>query len=281
MTGLAAEQQLEGKVAIVTGSGRGIGRAVAIKLASYGAKLVINDLDPAVGDAVVAEIHALGGEAVSCNGNVTHPDFAERFISSATANFGGLDIIVNNAGYTWDATIGKATDEQFQAMLDVHLVAPFRILRQASAVLRKLHEDDAANGRKRLRKVVNVTSISGLSGTIGQVAYSSAKAGVIGLTKTLSKEWGRFGINVNAVAFGLIDTRLTVAAQGPQNSIEIEGKQIAVGVNPELRERWKDVIPLGRAGTADEAAGAVVMLCGTQADYISGQVILCAGGLVA
>jgi 3-oxoacyl-[acyl-carrier protein] reductase len=270
---------LAGKVALVSGSGRGIGRAIAHKLASEGARVVVNDLDGAPGDAVAAEIVAAGGDAIAVNGDVTAPDFAERFVQTAIERFGGLDIIVNNAGYFWDSTIARTTDEQFQAMIDIHVKAPFRILRAASDPLRAFAKQESAEGRRVHRKVVNVTSVAGLSGNAGQAAYSSGKAAVVGLTKTMAKEWGRFNVNVNCVGFGVIETRLTQAIEAEQTTIDIAGNQIKVGAQPELIETWTSMIPLGRVGLPEEAAGAVYLFCTPESDYITGQVVICGGGL--
>ncbi len=272
--------KLAGKVALVTGSGRGIGRAIALKLAQEGAKLVVNDLDAEPGDAVVAEIRAMGGEAVALNGSVTAPGFADSFVAAAMDRLGGVDIIVNNAGYTWDATIQKMTDEQFQAMLDVHLVAPFRILRAAAEPIRMMAKREAAEGREVFRKVVNVSSIAGLYGNAGQASYSSAKASLIGLTRTLCKEWGRYKVNVNCVAFGLITTRLTQPIEAAQATIDVGGRDIKVGIQPQLLETMDRMIPLGRGGTPEEAAGAVYLFCSPESNYVSGQVLVCGGGLL-
>jgi len=272
--------KLAGKVALVSGSGRGIGRAVALKLASDGARVVVNDLDADVGEAVAAEIRSAGGEAIAVNGSVTEPDFAPRFVEAAVDRFGGLDIIVNNAGYTWDSTIQNTSDAQFQAMLDVHLVAPFRILRAAAGPLREYARAESAAGARTHRKVVNISSIAGLFGNAGQAGYASGKAAITGLTRTLAKEWGRHAVNVNAVAFGLIDTRLTQPIEEKQATIAIGDNEVKVGIQPAMLEAWAAMIPLGRAGTAEEAAGAVYLLCTPEADYISGQVIVCGGGLL-
>lgn len=270
--------KLAGKVAIVSGSGRGIGRAIALKLASEGAAVVINDLDAEPAQQVVGEIEAQGGRAVACPGSVTDPEFPQRFVNTAIERFGGLDIIVNNAGYTWDNVIQKMTDEQWYAIIDVHLTAPFRILRAAAEYFRNQSKKEAEEGREVFRKVVNISSIAGIGGNAGQVNYSAAKAGVIGLTKALSREWGRYKVDVNCVAFGLIRTRLTEAAAGGDASIEIEGRQIKVGVNPDLLKTMEATIPLGRAGTPEEAANAVYLLCTPESNYVSGQVVLVSGG---
>lgn len=272
--------KLDGRVAIVTGSGRGIGRAIALKLAREGARVVVNDLDSEPGNAVAAEIKAAGGHAVAVNGNVAADGFADRFVNAAVEQFGGLDIIVNNAGYTWDATIQKMTDEQFQAMLDVHLVAPFRILRAAAEPVRMLAKHDGEIGREVFRKVVNISSIAGLYGNAGQVSYSAAKAALVGMTRTLCKEWGRYKVNVNCVAFGLIRTRLTQAIEAEQKTIDVAGREIKVGIQPQLLNMFEKMVPLGRAGTVEEAADAVYLFCSPESNYISGQVVVCGGGLL-
>ena len=271
--------KLEGKVALVTGSGRGIGRSIALKLASEGARVVINDLDAAPAEEVLAEIRAAGGEAEICLGSVSATDFAERFVGTAVDKFNGLDIIVNNAGYTWDTVIQKMTDEQWFAMLDVHLTAPFRILRAAQPVIRSLARADGEAGRRCMRKVVNISSMAGLFGNAGQTNYSTAKAGIVGMTMTLAKEWGRLNTNVNCVAYGAINTRLTVATTDANATATIEGREIKVGINPDLAAMMERSIPLGRTGTTEEAAGAVYLLCIPESDYISGQTLMCTGGL--
>ncbi|MDO9370951.1 MAG: SDR family oxidoreductase [Sphingopyxis sp.] len=272
-------KKLEGRVAIISGSGRGIGRALALKLASDGARIVVNDLDAAPAAEVVAAIEAAGGQAVACVGNVTAEDFGDRFVQTALDNFDGLDIIVNNAGYTRDAVIQKQSDEQFQAMLDVHVVAPFRILRAAAEPLRVLQKQEAAEGREVIRKVVNISSMAGTHGNAGQVNYSSAKAALVGMTKTLSKEWGRYKVCVNCVAFGFIETRLTKPNDDPATMIEIEGKSIQAGVPAAMLGALKTMVPLGRAGTPEEAAGGVYLFCIPESDYVSGQVLIVGGGV--
>ena len=271
-------KKLEGKVALITGSGRGIGRSIALKLASEGASVVVNDLDEAPALEVVEEIRAAGGKAVACVGSVTASDFAERFIATAVSEFKGLDIIVNNAGYTWDNVVQKMTDEQWYAMLDVHLTAPFRILRAAQPVMRALAKQEKEAGQSVVRKVVNISSVAGLFGNAGQTNYSTAKAGIVGMTQTLAKEWGRMNVTVNCVAYGFIKTRLTVTADG-EATANIDGRDIKIGVNPDLMAAMERAIPLGRGGTPDEAAGAVYLLCIPESDYVSGQTLMCSGGL--
>ena len=271
-------KKLEGKVALITGSGRGIGRAIALKLASEGARIVVNDLDAEPAQETVQAIQAAGGQAVACVGSVSAPDFAERFVGTAVSEFKGLDIIVNNAGYTWDNVIQKMTDEQWYAMIDCHLTAPFRILRAAQPVIRALGKAEGEAGQRVVRKVVNISSVAGLFGNAGQTNYSTAKAGIVGMTQTLAKEWGRMNVTVNCVAYGFIKTRLTVTADGAATA-NIDGRDIKVGVNPDLMAAMERGIPLGRGGTPEEAAGAVYLLCIPESDYVSGQTLMCSGGL--
>jgi 3-oxoacyl-[acyl-carrier protein] reductase len=271
--------KLADKVAIVSGSGRGIGRATALKLAAEGAAVVVNDLDEAPAYEVVAAIQATGGRAVACVGNVTAEDFGTRFVATALDTFGGLDIIVNNAGYTRDGVIHRQSDEQFQAMLDVHVTAPFRILRAAADPIRRMVGAEAERGVERIRKVVNISSISGLNGIAGQVNYSSAKAALVGMTKTLSKEWGRYKVCVNCVAFGLIGTRLTLPADDPDSIVHIDGEAHQAGMPAHALERIRAAVPLGREGTPEEAAGSIYLMCIPESDYVSGQVLLVAGGM--
>ena len=270
--------KLTNKVAIVSGSGRGIGREIALKLASEGAAVVVNDLDAEPAEAVVREITAMGGRAVACVGSVTEADFGTRFVGTALQTFGGLDIIVNNAGYTWDNVIQKMTDDQWSAIMDVHVTAPFRILRAAADYFRETSKQEAEQGREVFRKVVNISSVSGVMGNAGQANYSAGKAAINGLTKALAKEWGRYKVNVNSVAFGLIKTRLTEADATAGASIDIAGQQIRVGVNPQILKNAEALIPLGRGGTPEEAAGAVYLFCIPESNYVSGQVLVCGGG---
>jgi 3-oxoacyl-[acyl-carrier protein] reductase len=272
-------RSLERKVALISGSGRGIGRALALKLAEEGARVVVNDHDPEQADAVVEEVSRAGGEAICCAGDVADTEFPARFIDRALASFGGLDIIVNNAGYAWDAVIQHVSDEQFDRMLDVHLRAAFRILRAASRPIQALARAEAAAGHEVFRKVVNVTSVAARAGNAGQIAYASAKAGLEGLTRTLSKEWGRYKVNVNCIAFGLIETRLVVPAGDAASTLSVDGRSVAIGVRPEILAHARTQIPLGRLGTPQEAANAIFLLCTPESDYISGQTLVCAGGM--
>jgi len=272
--------KLSGKVALVTGAGRGIGRAIATKLAGDGARVVLNDLDAAPADETVGLITGAGGEAVAVAGDVTASGFAEQFVGTAMDAFGGLDIVVNNAGYAWDTVIQKTTDEQFDAMLDIHTRAPFRVLRAAAGPIRDLAKADAEAGRVVGRKVVNISSIAGLFGNAGQVGYASGKSALIGMTKTLAKEWGRYNVTVNCVAFGLIQTRMTEAFDEKPTMTQIGDREVPMGVPPQFLATLDKMIPLGRAGTPEDAAGAVYLFCIPESDYISGEIVLASGGLV-
>ena len=272
--------KLDGKVALVSGSGRGIGKAIALKLASEGARLVVNDLDPEPAAETLAAVGAIGGEAVSVVGDVTEADFAQRFIGAATEAYGGIDIIVNNAGYTWDGVIQNMTDPQWQAMLDVHVTAPFRILRAAAGVIKSAAKQEAAEGRRVTRKVVNISSVSGLFGNAGQVNYGAAKAAVVGMTRSLAKEWGRYNVTVNCVAFGLIETRLTQPVTAEGAGVLLPAGEVRLGMPEEALAAIKKATPLGRAGSPEDAAGAVYLLCSPESDFISGQVLIASGGLV-
>lgn len=269
---------LEYKTAIVTGSGRGIGRAIAQRLAAAGACVMLNDLD----EKMLLESQAALPDRERVRhfaGDLTNPQVPAKLVEATLDEFGGVDIIVNNAGYSWDNVIQKTTDEQFQAMLEIHLVTPFRLLRAASNYIRETAKTEIAAGRRVMRKVVNITSISGTDGNPGQVGYSSGKAGVIGLTKTMAKEWGRYNVNVNAVGFGLIETRLVQPLDGEGASMSMHGHEIRLGVQRSLLESVKSACPLGRLGTPDEAAGAVLFFCSPLSDYVTGEVLICGGGL--
>jgi 3-oxoacyl-[acyl-carrier protein] reductase len=265
---------LDGKAAIVTGSARGIGRATAELLAEQGARVLINDLDGDVAEEAASEI---AGETTVFGGDLTQQDVPDQLVQKAVDEFGQIDIIVNNAGYTWDGVAHKMADDQFQAMLDIHTVAPFRVIRAAAPHLREPAKQEREEGREVFRKIVNVSSVSGTMGNAGQVNYSAAKAGVVGLTKTLAKEWGQFKVNVNAVAFGFVETRLT-AAKEEGGKIELEGREIQLGIPEQMRAMAAMMIPLGRPASPEEAAGPVFFLCSPWSNYVHGQVLNVTGG---
>jgi 3-oxoacyl-[acyl-carrier protein] reductase len=265
---------LDGKAAIVTGSARGIGRATAELLAEQGARVLINDLDADVAEQAATEI---SGETTVFGGDLTKEGVPDQLIQKAVDEFGQIDIIVNNAGYTRDGVAHKMTDDQFQAMLDIHTVVPFRVLRAAAPHLREPAKKEKEEGREVFRKVVNISSISGTMGNAGQVNYSAGKAAVVGLTKTLAKEWGQFKINVNAVAFGFVETRLT-AAKESGNVMTKDGEEIQLGIPEQMRQMAAMIIPIGRPASPEEAAGPVFFLCSPWADYVHGQVLNVTGG---
>ncbi|HZB05362.1 MAG TPA: SDR family NAD(P)-dependent oxidoreductase [Thermoleophilaceae bacterium] len=265
---------LDGKAAIVTGSARGIGRATAELLAEQGARVLINDLDADVAEQAASEI---SGETTVFGGDLTKEGVPDELIQKAVDEFGQIDIIVNNAGYTRDGVAHKMTDDQFQAMLDIHTVVPFRVLRAAAPHLRDPAKQEKEEGREVFRKVVNISSISGTMGNAGQVNYSAGKAAVVGLTKTLAKEWGQFKINVNAVAFGFVETRLT-AAKESGNVMTKDGEEIQLGIPEQMRQMAAMIIPLGRPASPEEAAGPVFFLCSPWSNYVHGQVLNVTGG---
>ncbi len=271
--------KLQGRVALITGAGRGIGRAIALKLAREGARIVLNDLDEDPAREVAGEIVALGGEVATCVGSVIDDGFAERFISTALDAFGGLDIIVNNAGFTWDSVIQKMTDEQFQAIMDVHVTAPFRILRAAATPIREFARREREAGIEHYRKVVNISSLSGLDGNAGQVNYAAAKAGVMGMTKSLAREWGRYRVTVNCVAFGFIQTRMTQPLDGEASTVAVGDRQVRYGVQSSVLDSLAQQVPMGRIGTPEDAADGVYLMCAPESNYITGQVLRVSGGM--
>jgi 3-oxoacyl-[acyl-carrier protein] reductase len=266
---------LDGKKAMITGAGRGIGRAAALMMALEGAAVVVNDFDECPAQETVDEIVSGGGSAVVCAGDVTAAGFAERIVTTAIDAFGGLDIIVNNAGYSWDSMVHKMTDEQWQAMLDVHVTSSFRIIRAATPYMREVAKQEIAAGKRVMRKIVNVSSTSGTCGNPGQANYAAAKAGVIGLTKTVAKEWGPFNVNCNAIAFGWIATRMTQNKEEGEKSFD----KIPLGVPADVREKIERLVPLGRAGTTREAASGILVLVSPLSDFMNGHVLHVDGGL--
>ncbi|MBD5635163.1 MAG: SDR family oxidoreductase [Candidatus Eremiobacteraeota bacterium] len=269
---------LDGNVALVTGGGRGIGRCVCMQLAELGARLVINDLDPEPAADVVREIAGFGGEAIAVPGDVTAADFPETFLARAIERFGNAHLLINNAGYIWNGPVHRMSDEQWDSIVDVHLRAPFRIARAFHAAVAPRIVEEKATGVRVRRKIVNVSSVAATGGTAGQVNYSAAKAGLFGLTRSLAKEWGRLDINVNCVAFGFIETRLTQEISG-ETSVTVAGEKRRVGLTHDMVESIRRQIALGRPGTPDEAAGGITLLCLPQSNYVTGQILRIDGGL--
>jgi 3-oxoacyl-[acyl-carrier protein] reductase len=267
---------LDGKAAIVTGSARGIGRATAEMFVNEGAKVLINDLDADVAEQTASEIN---GETAVFAGDLTKEGAADELVKTANDAFGAVDICVNNAGYTWDGVAHKMSDEQFQAMLDIHTIVPFRVARALAPAWREAAKAERGEGKEVFRKIVNVSSTSGMMGNAGQVNYSAAKMGVVGLTKTLAKEWGQFKINVNAVAFGFVETRLTGAKEAGEEMTAPSGEKIELGIPEQMRAMASAIIPLGRPATPEEASGPVLFLSSPLANYMHGQVLNVTGGM--
>jgi 3-oxoacyl-[acyl-carrier protein] reductase len=266
---------LDGKAAIITGSARGIGRATAELFAAEGAKVLINDIDGDVAEQAAEEID---GETAFFGGDLTETGACDALVEAAVEAFGSVDAVVNNAGYTWDGVVHRMTDDQFQAMLEIHTVVPFRVIRALAPHWREAAKAEQGEGKEVFRKIVNISSVSGTMGNAGQANYSSAKAGVTGLTKTIAKEWGQFKVNCNAVAFGFVETRLTQAREKGEEMEVGEGEKVGLGIPEQMRQMAKMMIPLGRPADPSEAAGPVLFLCSDLSNYIHGQVINVTGG---
>lgn len=274
-----ADKLLDGKVVIITGAARGIGAAGAQLFADAGASVVLSDRDAGPLSDMAKEIRASGGEAVALAGDLTDPDFPQALIDETIAKYSELHVLVNNAGYTWDGMLHKMGDEQWEAMLAIHNTAPFRLIRAAAPHMRDAGKAEMADlGKAQDRVVINISSTSGLHGNAGQANYSTAKMGIVGLTKTIAKEWGAFGVRSNAIAYGYIDTRLTAPKEGGE-SIEVDGKEIPLGIPGHMKDMVTTMIPMGRPGTPEEAAGAMVLLASPYAAYVSGHCLEVTGGL--
>jgi 3-oxoacyl-[acyl-carrier protein] reductase len=219
----------------------------------------------------------ISGDTLVFGGDLTKEGVPDELVQRVVGEWGRVDILVNNAGYTLDAPLHKLSDEWFQRMLDIHVIVPFRMCRAVAPHMREPAKQERAEGREVFRKIVNVSSVSGTMGNAGQANYAAGKSGVVGLTKTLAKEWGQFKINVNAVAFGFIETRLT-AAKDERNVTEIGGEKVQLGIPEQLRAMGQMMIPLGRAGTPQEAAGGVFFLCSPWSNFVHGQVLNVTGG---
>lgn len=271
------ERMLENQTAIITGSGRGIGQAAALMFAKQGANVVISDIDPAPAEETVELIKKEGGDAIAYVGDVTAPDFAPGIVKAAADEWGAIHILVNNAGFTWDGMAHKMTDDQWDKILDIHLRAPFKLIRAAKPYFCDAAKEEMKAGSNKARKIVNISSIAGVGGNVGQANYSSAKAGVIGLTKSISKEWARYNVQSNCVAFGLIDTRLTKDKEEGA-AVEAGDSKVALGIPKAQRDIFIQMIPMGRPGTAEEAANAILFFASPMSNYVSGQVLIAGGG---
>jgi 3-oxoacyl-[acyl-carrier protein] reductase len=290
---------LDGQVAIVTGGSRGIGGATSTLLAANGAKVVVADVDQAKADDAVTELNqAFGPDSASAFvADLAAPETCDALVEHATSHYGALDIVVNNAGYAWDGRVHSMSDEQFQAMLDIHLVVPFRLARACAPVFRAAAKADAEKGVQRHRKTVMVSSMAGVWGLDGGANYAAAKAGMLGLMRSLAQEWGSMRVNVNAVAFGIIQTRFG-QPQSEREVIQTGGRTIHVGMPAKQAERMgishdpdnpptdaeiyaakpMPGVVLGRTGTITEAADAIFWLCSPLSDYVTAQLIPVNGG---
>ena len=264
--------RLQGKVAIVTGGGRGIGAATAARLAADGARVVVNDIDPIPAEETVAAITANGGAAFPCVANTVELAEAERLVATAVEQFGAVDILINNAGATRDKMFHLMDDELFDFVLDANLRTAIHTSRAAVPVMRDAAKAEiAASGRPaHNRKIVFTSSVAALMGNPGQVNYTAAKGGLIAVTKTLARELGAFAINVNAVAPGFIETRMTAAKKLGE----------ATGVPEEMRQMARMMISLGRFGEPEEIAAVHAFLASPDSDYVSGVTIPVTGGQI-
>ncbi len=269
----------DGQVILITGAANGIGYAAAQKFAHMGAQVFINDLDAEACAKASQKIRKDGNTAWDLPGDVTDPKTPELLIQQVIQQCGQLNILVNNAGFTWDGMLHKMTDEQWQRIQDVHTTAPFRLARAIAGIWRPLAKEETEAGQPHPHRcIVNVSSTSGLHGNTGQVNYATAKMGVIGMTKTIAREWGMFGIRCNAVAFGFIDTRLTRPVD-EGHTHTVGGTTIALGIPEKVRNASFAAIPLKRPGTADEAAAGIILMASPLASYITGHTLEVTGGL--
>ena len=264
--------RLEGKVAVITGSGRGIGRATAELFAREGAAVVVNDLDPEPAEETAQAIKDAGGEVMVSTDNTVNFEEAERMLSAAANQFGKVDIVINNAGITRDKTFHNMDDDVWDFVLDVNLKTAFHTTRAAMPYLREAAKSEMkADGKPAYhRKVAFTSSTAGILGNAGQANYTAAKGALISLTKTLARELGPFHINVNAVAPGFIETRLTAAKQ--------EGQDI--GVPEASRQMALLLIALGYHGKPEDVAKAHLFLASEDADYISGVILPVSGAML-
>ena len=255
--------RLNNKVCVVTGAGGGIGRAIALAFSSHGSRVVVNDVDAGAADALVEEITGRNGKAVADHNAIGSIAAADALVATALDSYGGVDVLVNNAGFLRDRMIHNMSEEDWDQVIEVHLKGTWACSRALVQHWRPLAKDESEHGEAKPRKIINVTSASGLIGAVGQSNYAAAKMGVVGLTKTLAKELGSLGIRVNAIA----PAALTAMTEPLMK-------------DPEMARRRLARFALGRYGTPEEIAQAFVFLASSESDYITGQVLCVDGGLV-
>ena len=245
--------KLEGKVAVVTGGSRGVGRAISIAFAQEGANVVVNYATrPQAAEEVVKEIEGLGRRAVAVGADVATAEGAEKVVGAAVEKFSRIDVLVNNAGFTRPAMLHKMTEEQWDAVLGIHLKAPWLCIKAASRYMME----------QKSGSIINVTSVAGIVGTVGQINYSAAKGGVIALTKSAARELARYGIRVNCISLGIVETDMTEK----------------IRTDPKLAEIYMGRILLKRFATPEEVAAAFVFFASEDSRYITGQLLSVDGG---
>ncbi|GAB7353337.1 hypothetical protein MBLNU459_g3827t1 [Dothideomycetes sp. NU459] len=269
---VAPHGMVQDHVILITGAAQGIGREAAIQLARNGAKIAINDVDATKANATVQELVDAGYEAMAITGDLLDENVPGQLIQKVLDKWGKVNCLVNNAGFCFDAAIHKMEEAKFDIIMKIHNYVPYRLVKALSG-----HWMDPKNANMP-KSIVNVSSTSGLHGAMGQINYSTAKAGILGLTKTVAAEWGRYNVRCNAVAYGWIDTRITRPPTA-ETTLQLGSQTIAPGI-PENAKKWRDTsdIPLGRMGTPEEAASVILFLASPMANYISGTCIECTGG---
>ena len=266
---------IKGKVAIVTGAGRGIGQGVALRLAQEGAKLVINDRDQEPLDETIKRIQKDGGEVVGIAESVTADDIGEKLAQKALDTFGDIHILVPAAGFLWDGMIHRMTNEQFETIINVHLVGTFKVVRDSFKIMREKAREEKENGTTvPARRIVTISSLSGF-GNLGQANYSAAKAGIAGLTRTVAIEGAMFNVLANSLAFGLIDTRMTRPIESQNEYVD----GAVQGIPETARQKALEEIPLHRAGSIEEAVGPIVFFCSDLSTYTTGALLEVNGGV--
>jgi len=263
---------IDDRVAVVTGAGRGIGRAIALLFADEGARVVVNDVDSGPAEEVATECRGRGVEALASVGSVADGTYTDVLMKAAVERFGRIDILVNNAGVTRDRVVHRMSDEEWDFVIDVNLKGTFNCIRSAAPYLRDVakREIDEEGHPRYHRKIVNFYSTAAIRGNPGQINYTAAKMGNVGITRTIAQEWGRFWINVNAVAPGLTETRLT--------QVKEDGDGV-LGIPRAQKEAAVARIPFGRPADPLDVARVVLFLASPLSDFVTGQELNVSGGM--